>query len=169
MECIPRLIEIGHMTNRLEMPRIDKRVGIFFLIFSGYVCWKSLQLGLGAFQKPGPGFIPFWSGLFLGSLSLLLLIQNIWLNKPNLAEEEKEKTNWRAIISVFASLFSYILLVSYLGFIITTILFVGILLKIIEKKGWFITTWVSLLLSLGSYIVFTVWLKAELPKGIFGF
>ncbi len=140
----------------LEMPRTDKRVGIFFLILSGYVCWESLQLGLGAFQKPGSGFISFWSGLFLGILALLLLIQNIWLNKPKLAEQEKEKTNWKAVITVFASLFSYILLVNYLGFIITT-------------KGWFLTTWVSLFLSLGSYIVFKVWLQAELPKGIFGF
>jgi putative tricarboxylic transport membrane protein len=157
------------MTNRLEMPRTDKRVGIFFLILSGYVCWKSVQLGLGAFRKPGPGFISFWSGLFLGMLALLLFIQNIWLNKPKLAEEEKEKTNWRAILTVFASLFAYILLVNYLGFIITTILFVGILLKGIEKKGWFLATWVSLLLSFGSYIVFKVWLQSELPKGMFGF
>ena len=151
------------------MLRTDKYVGIFFLIFSGYICWKSLQLGLGTFQKPSSGFIPFLSGFFFGILALLLLIQNIWFNKANFTEEKKEKTNWRAIFTVFASLFSYILLLNYLGFIITTILFVGILLKIIEKKGWFLTICVSLFIALGSYVVFKVWLQAELPKGFLGF
>lgn len=151
------------------MPRTDKVVGIFFLLFSIYICWKSLQLGLGAFHKPGPGFISFWSGLSLGILALLMIIQNIWFNKANLTEEGKEKTNWRAITSVFASIFAYILLLNYLGFIITTILFVWILLKSVEKKGWFLTTWVSLVIALGSYVIFKVWLMAELPKGFLGF
>ncbi len=151
------------------MSRTDKFVAIFFLLFPGYICWKSLQLGFGAFHKPGSGFISFWSGLSLGILALLMIIQNIRLNKTNFTEEEKEKTNWKAIFTVFASLFSYILLLNYLGFIITTTLFVGILLKSIEKKGWFLTTWVSLVIAFGSYVVFKVWLQAELPKGIFGF
>jgi putative tricarboxylic transport membrane protein len=151
------------------MPRTDKFIGIFFLLFSGYICWEGLQLGFGTWHKPSSGFIPFLSGFFLGILALLLLVQNIWLNKANFTEGKKEKTNWRAVFIVFASLFSYILLLNYLGFIITTILFVGTLLKIIEKKRWFLTMWVSLVIALGSYVVFKVWLQAELPEGIFGF
>ena len=151
------------------MPRTDRFVAIFFLLFSGYVCWKSLQLGLGAFHKPGPGFISFWSGLFVGILASLMIIQSIRLKKANLAEEKKEKTNWKAIFTVFASFFSYILLLNYLGFTIMTTLFVGTLLKVIEKKRWILTIWVSLVIALGSYAVFKVWLQAELPEGIFGF
>lgn len=151
------------------MPKTDKFVSLFLLLFSGYICWESLRLGFGTWHKPSSGFIPFLSGFFFGILALLLLIQNIWLNKANFTEEKKEKTNWKAIFTVFASLFSYILLLNYLGFIITTILFVGILLKIIEKKGWFLTICVSLFIALGSYVVFKVWLQAELPIGFFGF
>jgi presenilin-like A22 family membrane protease len=151
------------------MSRTDKFVGIFFLIFSGYICWESLKLGFGTWRKPGSGFIPFLSGFFFGILALLLLVQNIWLNKRTITEEKKEKTNWKAIFTVFASLFSYILLLNYLGFIITTTLLVGILLKMIERKRWLLAIWVSLVIALGSYAVFKVWLQAELPKGFFGF
>lgn len=151
------------------MFRTDKFVGIFFLLFSGYICWKSLQLGLGGVHKPGSGFISFWSGLSLGILALLMIIQNIWLNKANFTEGGEEKTHWRAIALILVSLFGYILFLNYLGFIITTTLFVGILLKIVEKKRWFLTIWVSLVIALGCYVVFKVWLQAELPKGIFGF
>lgn len=147
----------------------DKISVTFFLLLSGYVCVKSLQWGLGTWHKPGSGFLPFFSGLSLGILTLLLLIQNIWLNKADAAGEGKEKTHLRPIIIILVSLFGYLLCLEHLGFIITTILFVGILLKIIEKKGWLLTTWVSLVITLGSYVVFKVWLQAELPKGFFGF
>ena len=146
-----------------------KYPGIFFLLLSIYVCRVSLKLGLGTLHKPGSGFISFWSGIILGMLTLMMLIQDIWFNKANRAEEKKEKTHWKAVILALAALFICILIFERLGFIISTTLFVGFLFKCIEKKGWFITILASLLMTLASYYIFKVLLQAELPKGIFGF
>jgi putative tricarboxylic transport membrane protein len=129
----------------------------------------SLKLGLGTLHKPGSGFISFWSGIILGILTLIMLIQDIWFNKANRAEEKKEKTHRKAVILTLAALFISILIFEYLGFIISTILFVGFLFKGIEKKGWFVTILASLVMTLASYYIFKVWLQAELPKGILGF
>jgi putative tricarboxylic transport membrane protein len=142
--------------------------GIFFLLLSIYVCGVSLKLGLGSLHKPGSGFISFWSGIILGILTLIMLIQDIWFNKANRAEEKKEKTHWEAVILALAGLFICILIFERLGFIISTTLFVGFLFKCIEKKGWFVTILASLLMTLASYYIFRVLLQAELPKGIFG-
>ena len=147
----------------------DRIPGLFLLLFSGYICLKSFQLGLGSWRKPGSGFVPFWSRLCLGILVLIMLIQNIWLTKKATATEGKEKTNWKAIGLIFVSLSGYILFVEYLGFILTTTIFIVTLLKGIEKKDWFLATWVSLAIAVGSYVVFKVWLQVELPVGIFGF
>jgi putative tricarboxylic transport membrane protein len=98
-----------------------------------------------------------------------MLVQDIWFNKANRPEEKKEKTHWKTVILAFAALFISILIFESLGFIISTILFVGFLFKCIEKKGWFITILASLLMTFASYYIFKVWLQAELPKGIFGF
>ena len=98
-----------------------------------------------------------------------MLIQYIWFNKADRTEKGKEKINWKAITLTLVYFFGYILILEYIGFIIATILFVGIILKSIEKKGWFLATWVSLVMALASYYVFKVWLQAELPKGFLGF
>jgi putative tricarboxylic transport membrane protein len=143
--------------------------GIFFLLLSIYVCWVSLKLGLGTLHKPGSGFISFWSGIILGILTIMMLIQNIWIDKVDRTEEKKEKTHWRTVILALASLFICILIFERLGYIISTILFVGFLFKCIEKKGWFVTILASLIMTLASYYIFKVLLQAELPKGIFGF
>ncbi len=126
-------------------------------------------MGLGIWHKPGAGFISFWSGVLIGILALLMLIQSIWLNKANVTEKAKGKINWRAITLTLVYFLGYVALLEYLGFIIDTILFVGVVLKSIEKKGWFVTIWVSLGMALASYYVFKVLLQSELPEGFFGF
>ena len=144
----------------------DKISGIFFLLLSGYVCMKSLQMGLGGWHKPGSGFLPFWSGVGLGILAVILLIQSIRQDKASAAHEDKEETKLKPITMVLISLIGYIILLEPLGFLFTTVIFVGFLLKAIEKKGWILTIWVSLIVALSSYVVFEVLLGAELPKGI---
>lgn len=146
-----------------------KYPGIFFLLLSIYVCMVSLKLDLGTLHKPGSGFISFWSGIFLGILTLIMLVQDIWFNKAIRAEEKKEKIHWKAVFLTLSALFISILIFERLGFIISTILFVGFLFKFIEKKGWFVTILASLLMTFASYYIFRVWLQAELPKGILGF
>ena len=146
-----------------------KYPGIFFLLLSIYVCKVSLKLGLGTLHKPGSGFISFWSGIILGILTIMMLIQNIWLNKAESAEEKKVRVQWKTVILALVSLFICILIFERLGFLISTTLFVGFLFKGIEKKRWFATILASLLMTFASYYIFKVLLQAELPKGIFGF
>ena len=142
---------------------------LFFLLFSIYVCAVSWRLGLGALHKPGSGFMPFWSGVLIGVLAVLLLVQDLWIDQAKGVEERKEKVNWKSIILTLVYFLAYILSLEHIGFIIATILFVGIIMKSIEKKGWLLATLVSLGIALGSYYVFKVWLQAELPKGLIGF
>jgi putative tricarboxylic transport membrane protein len=144
----------------------DRISGIFLLLFSGYVCMKSLKLGVGGWHKPGSGFLSFWSGVALGTLAVLMVIQGIRQDKSSAVKDGTEKTNLRPIILVLISLVGYILLLEPLGFVITTVIFVGFLLKTIEKKGWILTIWVSLAVASGCYVIFEVLLGSELPKGI---
>ena len=147
----------------------EKYPAIFLLLFSIYVCLESAQLGLGAIYKPGSGFISFWSGIFLGLLALILLIQSIRPTRGNRAQKGKEKTNWKAVSLILGSLIGYTLFLQPLGFIITTTLFVLVLLKWIEKKGWFLSVLTSLILAFASYYVFRILLDAKLPTGLFYF
>ena len=145
-----------------------KYPGIFFLALSVYVCAMSLRLNLGTLHKPGPGFIPFWSGVLLGVLTLIMLIQGMRAHQTS-DSVKREKTHWKPISLTLIALFVTVLIFEYLGFVVSTVLFVGFLFKGVEKKGWFVTLVASLALALASHYIFKVLLQAELPKGIVGF
>jgi hypothetical protein len=113
--------------------------------------------------------MPFWSAVLIAILSAILLIQEIRSAKAAAQEKEGERPNWKAIGLTLLLFLAYILSLEYVGFIVGTILFTGLVLKVIEKKGWFLTAWVSLVMAFVCYYIFRVWLQAELPRGLFGF
>jgi uncharacterized membrane protein len=51
------------------------------------------------------------------------------------------------------------------GFILVTLLLFIFLLGIIEKKRWFFTVFVSIVVTVIAYLIFEVWLKSQLPRG----
>jgi len=110
--------------------------------------------------------MPFWSGVSVGILAAIVLIQDFVSRRA--AEENREKVAWKSIALSLFFFLVYILVLERLGYIISTVLFVGIILKAIERKGWFLSSWVAVVMALVSYYIFKVWLQAELPKGLLG-
>jgi putative tricarboxylic transport membrane protein len=141
---------------------------VFFILFSIYVCAVSYRLSLGSLHKPGSGFMPFWSGAFVGILAAISLVQDIISRRKAALQEAREKVTWKSIALTLCFFLVYILVLERAGYIIATVLFVGIILKTIERKGWFLSSWVAVVMALASYYIFKVWLQAELPKGFLG-
>ncbi len=146
-----------------------KYPGIFFIVFSIYVCIISYRLGLGSLHKPGSGFMPFWSGAFVGILAAIVLIQDVISRDRQGVQEPRESVTWKSIALTLFFFLIYILVLEHVGYLISTALFVAIILKIIERKRWFLSGWVAIVMASASYYIFKVWLQAELPKGLFGF
>ena len=155
------------------MNKYDRVGGLIWTILGILLCIGSVQLRLGNFNKPGPGFIPFLSGAFLILLGLILTLVTFLKES---GEEEKTrnekiwvKENWKRIFYPLFSLFGYILLLDHVGFLITTFLFLFFLFKLTAPKRWTM----PLILSGGtvilSYLIFSVWLKCQFPKGILRF
>jgi len=152
------------------MGRADWISGIFWLCFAVLVCIESRRLGLGTLHKPGPGFLFFWTSIFLGIMALVVLIR-AWVAKK--IGEPKEsifgKQNTGKIIFVLISLFLYAIFMETVGFIPVTLLLFIFLLGIIEKKRWFFTAFVSIVVTACAYLIFETWLKSQLPKGLLDF
>ena len=152
------------------MGRADRISGIFWLCFAVLVIIQSYHLGLGTLHKPGPGFLFFWVNIVLGIMSLIVLIR-AWAGKQ---EEGAQSTifggqNTSKIVFVMISLFLYAILMEPVGFIPITLLFFIFILRIIEKKRWFLTAFVSIVVTVISYLIFETWLQSQLPKGLLGF
>jgi uncharacterized BrkB/YihY/UPF0761 family membrane protein len=63
----------------------------------------------------------------------------------------------------------YTILLKTLGFLLTTFLLVLYLFRVIEPLSWKKVFAGAFLTACGAYLVFDLWLQAQLPKGIFGF
>jgi len=152
------------------MVRADRISGIFWLCFAVSVVIQSYHLGLGTLHKPGPGFLFFWVNIVLGIMSLIVLIR-AWAAKKDEGAQPSifGSQNVSKIIFVMISLFLYALLMEPVGFIPVTLLLFIFILKIIEKKGWFYTLFVSVVVTVISYLIFETWLQSQLPKGLLGF
>ena len=152
------------------MGRADRISAVFWLCFAVLVSIESYRLGLGTLHKPGPGFLFFWTSIFLGLLALVVLIR-AWVGKK--PGEPKEsifgKQNTRKIIFVLISLFLYAIFMETVGFIPVTLLLFIFLLGIIEKKRWYFTAFVSIVVTACAYLIFETWLKSQLPKGLLDF
>src|SRR5208337_877970 len=56
------------------MNRRDLLAGLFWLAISVFVIIQSVKSDIGSLHTPGPGFLPFWSAIILGSLSIMLMV-----------------------------------------------------------------------------------------------
>jgi putative tricarboxylic transport membrane protein len=152
------------------MGKADRISGIFWLVFAVVVIIESYRLGLGTLHQPGPGFLFFWAAIMLGIMALGILMR-AGVNKPSRESQilNLRKLNIGKVILVLASLFLYSLLMEKLGFILTTVMLFIFLLGVVEKKKWLFTIFTSVIVTALTYVVFEIWLKSQLPKGVFGF
>jgi putative tricarboxylic transport membrane protein len=143
---------------------------LFWLIVSLLVCIEAVRIGLGSFQVPGPGFLPFWAGIFVGSLAVMLIVINLR------RREEREKRGrlwrgpgWRKVALVTTSLFAYGMILPRLGFLITTFGLMFLLFSVIERSRLWIRAASAVVTVLITYFAFSHWLGVPLPKGMLGF
>ena len=146
------------------MTRADRWSGPALFVLSLYVFFESWRLGLGTYFRPGPGFFPFYSGLLLGALALILTFR-AFRGAPERAEAWGE---WIPMLLVSLAMLGFALLLNRLGFLVTAFLFIGFLLRGIERRDWIVSLGAAALTALGSYAIFQLWLRAQLPAGILG-
>lgn len=149
----------------------QQAASLFWLIIGVYVAITAYRLGLGHFHKPGPGFIFFWTALFLIILSAIDLATTL---TDKSQKDVKEKPLWSGIqwpkvLMVLGGLSIYVYLFNILGFLLSTFLLMIFLFKGVEPTKWWVSILGSLIAMLITSSVFQLWLKVPFPTGILGF
>ena len=147
---------------------------MFFLVLGIVFTVFAFHYGLVAGDMPGPGLFPFVVGAALVFLSSILFIGHFSYKGDEGKKNGEEETspprgNWGKPLLVLIALCGYIVVLKYLGFVATTFLFMLFLLKSVEPQKWRTTFIASILTAALTYALFGLWLKVDMPKGIFGF
>ena len=153
------------------MRRYDQMSSLVWLVFAIYICIASSRLSFGSFDHPGPGFLPLLVGIFLGIFSIIAFLQ-AYLSKvtDETTSSWYPKERWKKLIGVLAVMFIYAFCLEILGFLVSTFLLLVSLFRYgMEPKRWVVAIGASGIASLSSYAVFELWLRTQLPRGIFGF
>lgn len=138
-------------------------VGMFFSFYGRTV-------EIGAWSEPGPGFMPFWSGIILAVMAVFLLLGSFkrkeWKAMPPffpLAD------SWKRVFLAFLSMVAYLLLFEPLGFTLVTFIFIAFLLKTVFPQNWKRTLIVASATAILSRLIFINFMETQLPLGFLGF
>ena len=147
------------------MRKFERATGVIFILISVYsVIYSFTSLGLGTLNRPGPGFMPFWSAFFM------LIVSIIWfvpLLKPDLDNKPFcEKGVWvKPVLALIVTLI-YAATMEVLGYASSTLLFLLLWQFLVERVNWKRGILVSVLSTVGMYLLFGILLKISLPEGI---
>jgi putative tricarboxylic transport membrane protein len=147
------------------MPR-DLVSGLFWLAVAIFAAAQGLSLKLGSLQRPGPGFFPFWGGVVLGLLSIVLVVRA--LTEPGTAERVRLRLESSKPVVAVGAVLGYLLLLETLGFVAVTFLLLLLLFRL-ERRAWAFSIASAVGGALASYALFQLWLQTQLPVGPFGF
>ena len=152
------------------MKSYDSIAAIFFLLTGIFFALYARTVEIGAFTAPGPGFLPFWAGLTLVAMSIVLLLKS-YSRRADTARPSffPQPDSWKRVLAVFLSLIAYNLLLTPLGFTIATFLFLTFLVKFIFPQTWRRSLVVGILGSVFARLLFINFLETQLPKGFLGF
>ncbi len=149
-----------------------ERVGSLFWLTVGLISlYGSFHLGLGTMREPGSGFLPFLAGCFISLMALIILVQSFFREGSGQGKIAAlwAGVNWHRTLIISLATLGFILVLERLGFILTSFLLMFILFKWVEKLPWAKAVIIPGLTLGLTYLLFDVFLKATLPKGVFGF
>jgi len=156
------------MKESLSLKKNDLWVNLVLLVVSTGVAVESYRMGLGDFHSPGAGFMIFGASTLLGLLSFHLLLKTV-LGRDSSKKNPWRGKNWRRVASVFLLLALYIIFLGFLGYLVTTFLFLFLLFKILGHRGWTVPLASGVAVALITYLVFSQWLALNFPAGLVSF
>jgi putative tricarboxylic transport membrane protein len=146
------------------MRRCERIAATFFIFFGVGAAAVAYRMGFGNLHQPGPGFFPFWLSAFLAALGFIYFLTRVGSDsKP---ERLWEKGVWVRPFLAALVMFLYAVLMGEIGFFSTSFLLFLAWLIIIEREKWLAVCLVSIIGTIGFYLVFAVFLKVSLPKGL---
>lgn len=147
-----------------EQVKLDRIASVAMFLVGFVVVREGFQLPYTTGFSPGPGFFLLWVGGILMLLSVVLFVTTRRKDMPFV----RNPAGFRKAALVALSLIAYIFALNLLGLLLSLALFLAFLVAVVEQRSWRGWVAMSVLGSLSCYLLFEVWLRVPLPRGILG-
>ena len=151
---------------------------LFFVCFGLFLGWQSFNYRIWGEVGPRAGFFPLAIAIILVVLSLIIIVKSLIdrsdvIKSQARKEEQIQVANETATVDhrkiayyvILAALFA--ILLTSVGFVITSFAYLLLMLKLVEKMNWKKSIlWTSISIAV-SYLVFVRALDVQLPQGVF--
>ncbi len=162
----------------LETASAESRSGIATNVVDAVVALLVLIMGLGVLagswslgsrwesDGPGAGYFPFYIGLILCISALGILYQALLGKKKNKAVFV-DSVQTRRVLSVLIPALVYVLAVQLVGLYVASAIYIALFMIVLGKYSRFKSIATGLAVVVLFFLMFEVWFKVPLYKGIF--
>jgi len=144
--------------------RSDQFSGLMLLALALYVAWQNRVYPVGTLSEPGPGYVPLLLAVFLGVMGLLIAL---WGGRSASLAAMKWTEAPRAV-SILAACGAATLALERIGYRLTVILLLVVLLLVLERKRPLQAVLVALGFSFASFYIVGDLLRVPLPRSPWG-
>lgn len=141
--------------------------GLVGLALGIFVIWAGHKLKIGSINDPGSGFVLFYTGILMCLFACTIIVSAVTEGGPSVASLWAGM-RWTKPLVVVACLSAFAFLFEPLGFLLSSIPLLLLLLRVIDPVRWTLAVPLAVLVPLGVWFVLKRALLIQLPSGIFG-
>ena len=140
--------------------------GVIGFALGVFVIWSGIKLKIGTINDPGSGYVPFYTGILMCIFSIAIIYAALKYGGPTF-KSLWAGTRWTKPVLVIACLVIFSLLLDRVGFLLSAIPLMFVLLRVVDPVRWVLTIPIAILTPLGAWWVLKHLLHIQLPAGIF--
>jgi putative tricarboxylic transport membrane protein len=141
---------------------VDRVLGVGAILTAIPVAAAAWGFGVGSPKSPGAGFWPLMIVVAMAGLGVCLIVHP---SREDVAAPAPE-SRWGPLWIALGTMAFYVVALDRLGFPLATALLLFVQLHWVEGRPWRSSTWIAVLTTLISFVLFRVLLKVPLPAGV---
>jgi hypothetical protein len=146
---------------------VESVVAILIVLLGAIVIQGSWKLGSGwTSDGPGAGYFPFYIGVILCISGTGILVQGLLAKNRN-HEIFVDSEQLKRVLSVLLPALLYVLVVQFIGLYVASAVYIALFMIILGKYSRVKSVVVALAVVVLFFMMFEVWFKVPLFKGMF--